>query len=138
MKKIIFAFFVLALFIAGCKAAVTNFDECAAAGYPVMESYPRQCSDGKNTFIEIIEEPVVTMTKEEAMRIAENSECAVKGDLTDTAEYNDYTKTWWIDLTMRPEFENELCNPACVVWAENGKAEINWRCTGAIPPEGKE
>lgn len=30
--------------------AVTNFEECAEAGYPVMESYPRQCRtpDGKN------------------------------------------------------------------------------------------
>lgn len=23
---------------------ITNFQQCAAAGYPVMESYPRQCS----------------------------------------------------------------------------------------------
>lgn len=30
-------------------ASVTNFDECAAAGYPIMESYPEQCRtpDGK-------------------------------------------------------------------------------------------
>jgi hypothetical protein len=26
-----------------CVAQVMNFEECAAAGYPVMESYPRQC-----------------------------------------------------------------------------------------------
>lgn len=23
---------------------VTNFQQCAAAGYPVMQSYPRQCT----------------------------------------------------------------------------------------------
>lgn len=35
-------------------STITNFDECAAAGNPVMESYPRQCrADGKN-FIEYI------------------------------------------------------------------------------------
>ena len=30
--------------------AVTTFEECAAAGYPIMESYPEQCRtpDGKN------------------------------------------------------------------------------------------
>lgn len=34
---------------------VSNFEECAAGGYPVLESYPRQCStpDGK-TFSEDI------------------------------------------------------------------------------------
>src|SRR6185436_1582043 len=29
---------------------INSFDECAVAGYPIMESYPRQCRtpDGKN------------------------------------------------------------------------------------------
>jgi len=36
------------------KPAITNFEECIAAGNPVMESYPRQCSDGDNTFTEDI------------------------------------------------------------------------------------
>ena len=33
-------------------ASITNFDECAAAGYPIMESYPEQCRvpDGR-TFV---------------------------------------------------------------------------------------
>lgn len=31
---------------------VTNFDECVAAGNPVMESYPRQCRHGDQTFVE--------------------------------------------------------------------------------------
>ena len=33
-------------------AAITNFDECAAAGNPIMESYPEQCrtADGR-TFV---------------------------------------------------------------------------------------
>lgn len=36
---------------------ITNFDECVVAGYPIFESYPRQCKtpDGK-TFVEIIGE----------------------------------------------------------------------------------
>ncbi len=35
---------------------VTNFDECVAAGYPVMESYPRQCRtpEGENFVEEVI------------------------------------------------------------------------------------
>lgn len=35
---------------------VTNFQECVEAGYPVMESYPRQCQDSEgNHFVEEIE-----------------------------------------------------------------------------------
>lgn len=33
---------------------VTNFEECVAAGNPVMESYPRQCRDGEQSFTEDI------------------------------------------------------------------------------------
>ncbi len=38
---------------------VNSFEECVAAGNPVMESYPRQCrsADGK-LFVEKIDEPV--------------------------------------------------------------------------------
>jgi hypothetical protein len=35
------------------KPKVTSFEECAKAGYPVMESYPRQCTvAGGKTFVE--------------------------------------------------------------------------------------
>lgn len=35
------------------KSNATNFEECAKAGYPVMESYPRQCRvPGGRSFIE--------------------------------------------------------------------------------------
>lgn len=38
-------------------AAVNSFEACVAAGHPVMESYPRQCSvPGGQTFTEDIEE----------------------------------------------------------------------------------
>ena len=51
----------------GIRKEITNFDECAKAGYPIMESYPRQCktSDGK-TFVEGIEskEPEKTIETE--------------------------------------------------------------------------
>jgi len=40
------------------RPAVTNFDECVVAGYPVAESYPEQCVSPDGTFIrEISEEP---------------------------------------------------------------------------------
>jgi len=33
-----------------------NFEDCVARGFPVMESYPRQCRAGDKTFVEEIEE----------------------------------------------------------------------------------
>ncbi|MBR9698851.1 hypothetical protein GOV09_00135 [Candidatus Woesearchaeota archaeon] len=54
MKKQILIF---ALFLIGCQTtSVTNFEECLAAGNPAMESYPRQCRHGDQTFTEIIAE----------------------------------------------------------------------------------
>jgi len=71
----------------------------------------------------------------EILAAAQNSECTEKGELTENYFHNEDTKTWWIDLEMKEEFENELCNPACVVFEETLATEINWRCTGALPPE---
>jgi eight-cysteine-cluster-containing protein len=45
----------LALQQAPVPEEINSFDECAAAGYPIMESYPRQCAvPGGPTFTEII------------------------------------------------------------------------------------
>lgn len=38
------------------RPVITNFQECVNAGFPVMESYPRQCSFGSQTFVEEISE----------------------------------------------------------------------------------
>ena len=38
----------------GETAVITDFEACAAAGNPVMESFPRQCQYGNKTFFEDI------------------------------------------------------------------------------------
>lgn len=55
--------------------AITNFEECAAAGNPVMESYPRQCRapDGQ-LFVEEIPGP----TSNDDLGLQANG-CAVAG-----------------------------------------------------------
>lgn len=73
------------------------------------------------------------MTLNEAKLIAEESECTEKGTLTNNSFYNNYTKTWWIDIDMKEEFKKDFCNPACVISEETKTAVINWRCTGALP-----
>jgi hypothetical protein len=34
---------------------ISSFAECEAAGYPIMESYPRQCRADGQTFVEDVE-----------------------------------------------------------------------------------
>ena len=67
--KIILAVITLAavaygvlVFDIGRKREITDFITCAAAGYPIMESYPRQCRDPKTGLIyaEIIEKPLAS------------------------------------------------------------------------------
>ncbi len=38
------------------QVVVSSFDECVEAGYPVMESYPRQCSFDGKVFVEEVSE----------------------------------------------------------------------------------
>jgi hypothetical protein len=48
---------IMLIFLPGCspKADITSFEECIQAGYPVMESYPRQCRAEGETFVEEIQ-----------------------------------------------------------------------------------
>jgi hypothetical protein len=73
------------------------------------------------------------LTLEQAVGIAGASACMEMGSLTDSHFYNPNSHTWWIDMDMKPEFAKDYCSPACVVSEETGEAEINWRCTGALP-----
>lgn len=57
-----YALMAAALLLAGVgctKAPITNFEECVAAGNPVMESYPRQCRADGTTFVETLEPEAV-------------------------------------------------------------------------------
>lgn len=47
---------------------IASFEDCLAAGYPVSESYPRQCSNGGTTFVEAVPD-----------RLAKPPECVVAG-----------------------------------------------------------
>lgn len=74
-----------------------------------------------------------SLTADGAYRIAIASECAGVGNLSGAPHYNANSRTWWIDL--EPREANPLCHPACVVHEDTNEVEINWRCTGLIPPE---
>ncbi|MDP2691576.1 MAG: Gmad2 immunoglobulin-like domain-containing protein [bacterium] len=70
------------------ESEISNFEECIAAGNPVMESYPRQCRDGDRTFVEKIGNE---LSKVELIRIdyprpnqTINSPFTVKGEARGT------------------------------------------------------
>jgi hypothetical protein len=74
------------------------------------------------------------MTLAEAQMIAQNNTCAEVGKLSGTNFYNEDTGTWWLDL----DAEKPGCSPACVVHVADRSAEVNWRCTGGLPPKEDE
>ncbi|MBW3017285.1 hypothetical protein KY316_02845 [Candidatus Woesearchaeota archaeon] len=132
-KYTIFGVILALAVLAGCaeQAQITNFDECAAAGNPVMESYPRQCRANGQTFVEescsTSEGEIYILTLNDAKAIAAASECG--SNFKENAYCNSFTGTWWIDI----DIEKQGCSPACVVDIASRTAEINWRCTGLIP-----
>jgi hypothetical protein len=71
------------------------------------------------------------LSYQEAVEIAQSSECLEQGQLKDTHVCNENTGTWWLDL----DIDKPGCMPACVIHVADRTAEINWRCTGAILPE---
>ncbi len=82
--------------------------------------------------VDEVKESDGSMTLEEAIAVAQESDCMTKGGLTEKYMYNENSKTWWIDLEMKEEFAKDYCSPACVVSEETKTAEINWRCTGLL------
>ena len=70
----------------------------------------------------------LSMAYDEAVKIAESSECINGGALESEHFCNQTTGTWWISL----DIDKKGCNPACVVDINTKQAEINWRCTGLI------
>lgn len=71
------------------------------------------------------------MSENEAKKIAETT-CIKGGEALGPGTYNENSQTWWFDANLNAARPG--CNPACVVSVETKTAEINWRCTGAIPP----
>ncbi|MDP2631264.1 MAG: Gmad2 immunoglobulin-like domain-containing protein [Candidatus Uhrbacteria bacterium] len=68
MKKLSLLFIAFLLVGAGCTVAeedvvVLDFIDCVDAGNPVMESYPRQCRHGDETFVEDVGNELEVMDK---------------------------------------------------------------------------
>lgn len=102
---------------------ISNFKKCVAAGYPVMESYPRQCAAGGQTFTEVINDNAdqVMMNSNINTRIG-NRECVaasgyccnwdcfekiVNGPVLYDPEH------YWCDVVCEPGMLKEENKPKC-------------------------
>lgn len=99
------------------------------------EPFSTKPSVGVSGYFKIVDNQLVeinlTMPEGEAQSIAEKS-CIKGGEALGAGTYNENSNTWWYDANLNSTKAG--CNPACVVSADTKKAEINWRCTGAISP----
>lgn len=133
MKKNLFIFTCVVLLAAGCQKVSAPTSEPVAC---TMEA--KQCPDGSyvgrtGTKCEFAQCPEVKslMTEAEARVIAEKS-CIKGGEALGAGTYNSNSQTWWYDANLNATRPG--CSPACVVSEQTKTAEINWRCTGLIPP----
>lgn len=110
------------LILAACQTSVSNlnvssFEECVAAGNPVMESFPEKCKtpDGRQ-FIREIQEPTTRQLSEDCA--AENGNW-----LPDYHECEYISESWCIDKeghwlecesACRHDPEAEICTLQCV------------------------
>lgn len=101
---------------------ITYGNGCGACSAGIESYVPGECDQPAGGQID----------EEQALSIARASSCPEYGTLADTASYNQETLTWWIDLA--PTQEKPGCSPACVVHEDTLESEINWRCTGLVPP----
>ena len=59
---------------------VKNFEDCVAAGNPVMESYPRQCNHDGEHFVEVIDGDTMIDPDTEKPIIESFEDCVLAGN----------------------------------------------------------
>ncbi|MDO8564455.1 MAG: Gmad2 immunoglobulin-like domain-containing protein [bacterium] len=121
----------------GETAAVDTFDECAAEGFPVMESYPRQCRvpDGETFREEIGNE----LEKDNLIRIEAprpNSKVTSPLVVRGMARGN-----WFFEasfpLKLLDGNGKEIAVSHAQAQADPATGEVNWMTTEFVPFEGK-
>ena len=118
MKNYVIIGLVLALLVSGCSRLRSLDENFNVNTTTVTESLGAYC---------IKNETGESMGFAEAVSIAK---AACGNRLKPEHFCNEITGTWWIDLDV----QEEGCNPACVVNVVDKTSEINWRCTGLLPP----
>lgn len=88
-------------------SSISNFDECVAAGNPIMESYPEQCAADGQTFVKEISSPIVPT----------ENEVSTKGWSSYTSNKGAFSLKFppkWVQAE-----EPELCNDDLILLAQD-------------------
>ena len=112
------------------EAAIGSFAECVAAGYPVMESYPRQCATADGTlFIERVANEVLPgdPAQPEPMPHIGNN-CAIAGCSSQLCVEEAIAN----DIMTTCEFRPEYACYASAVCERNVAGECAWRETAEL------
>lgn len=75
----------------GIQKTVSSFQECLEQGFPIMESYPRQCSDWTTTFTEELTQTGTSTT--ETTQTPENTAIPVQTDTQTSGSATTSTST---------------------------------------------
>jgi hypothetical protein len=151
------------LLIAGCTTTVVDdnstnlssqinsFEECVAAGNPVMESYPRQCRAGNRTFVSLLDlfdvsKNLSCETDDDCMLV--NEELGFRCCWAGACEQLDYSQEKWIAVNKlwfegrQDEYCPSDCGPAplCAIQEINTNftVECSQQCMKVpLPNENK-
>jgi hypothetical protein len=107
----------------------SSFDECAAAGYPIMESYPRQCRvPGGKTFTEEVD---ITPSGTESS-CKTNSDCACGIHIESGQCF--YGNKEYVDISNQcPDFCTGIAGHLEVQCINNTCTQVSKFSDGAIP-----
>ncbi len=111
--------------------SVLSFEDCVAAGYPVMESYPRQCKtpDGRTYAEELpAPEPTYVNASADMIRVTNPTPGAVTGkSFTVTGEARG---NWYFEASFPIEVRDSSGNLLTTVVAQ---ADGEWMTTEFVP-----
>ena len=95
--------------------SVTNFQDCVAAGNPVMESYPRQCRHDGVTYVEELDQPIVPpepIGMEGACEVSKDCELPMEYAVRSSCPFQAYCK-------------QHRCVVGCPMWREKAEDETS-------------
>ena len=106
-------------------ATVASFDECVAAGNPVMESYPRQCRAGDQLFVEDIGD---SLDKADLIRLdSPRPGDRVSSPLTVSGQARGY---WFFEASFPVQITDSVGNVIAETFAQ---AQDEWMTEDFVP-----
>lgn len=98
--------------------AITSFETCATAGYPIMESYPRQCRtpDGRTYAEEISQKPTYANATDKMIKVETPYPGAVTGKTFSVI--GEARGTWYFEASFPVELLDSAGQPLATAVAQ--------------------